>query len=735
MGFASCAEYMETPVLFSEVEAELQLSSVDGWENDLETRLVDGVVEGNVIHDFWLLQYDANGVQVGTMKYYVLEDGQTSVSVKVRKEEGMRYFVIANTFSDSFYALIGDVGTLESFKTVHKIINGLNDLYVHTSPTSGSLMLNGEASFEGDLFKCNLYRTVAKLSLNITNTVGSNVRLLTVQVKNIPKAMYYMDHMLVNASVPFPVASESEFGDFDTVLLGADGNGLDSGQTASLSFYLPRNDRGTVQIQDEKQKNLLAPEYATYVEIIGVNSRNEPVRYRFYLGTEQQEGWFDFNVIPNTLHTVALNFSSEGASDDSRVEELGQVLLTESNSYIINPFSRFASRTYSVPIDRINKFWAADSPYVSGHQIDKVTYAGANVITAETEWEAFIIWQDTDYQAIKFVSGNGITAAADGKSCTGQGMLPFRFQTTADAYGKTTNILVGLRKKDKTDCLWSWHLWVTPYNPDECFSMTWHDGKYSYAVSGGEVHRYEDASSNGLWAGIYKDKFIMDRNLGAGSSKSSGGYDTFGLYYQYGRKDPFLRTKSHRTTSGGTTYVYQTVYTPTVYYTQGSDNVNNWVHEADKRLTDGKIWNDNSLDASSSGKSIFDPCPPGWQIPKKGTFNLLGTTEPNASEEETAAGSRPFGYNMYISAKGEGDTAFFPFTGYLTRASGTLTRNHSMTFADYIFGFIWFDTQSSSSASNMYRYRYSYDGSGVEAKNNTVAKNTANPVRCIRSNE
>jgi hypothetical protein len=234
----------------------------------------------------------------------------------------------------------------------------------------------------------------------------------------------------------------------------------------------------------------------------------------------------------------------------------------------------------------------------------------------------------------------------------------------------------------------------------------------------------------------------MDRNLGAGSAESAGGYKTIGLYYQYGRKDPFMQDMTHRTTSGPSTYVFQTVYSPNVYYANNNqDVIRDWVHDTDKPLTNGKIWNDNSLSSGSTGKSIFDPCPPGWQIPKKGTFDIAGTSTPNVSEDEMKSGQRPYGYNMYISADGEGDTAFFPFTGYLTRASGVVTRHHTATFDQYIYGFCWFDTQSikdkEKDYANMYRYRYRYKGDThpPEADNLRVDKNTANPIRCIRSNE
>ena len=69
--------------------------------------------------------------------------------------------------------------------------------------------------------------------------------------------------------------------------------------------------------------------------------------------------------------------------------------------------------------------------------------------------------------------------------------------------------------------VWSWHIWMTD-KPEV------YDYKNNFIEqSGGQTDGY----------------YCMDRNLGATSAELNGGYETFGLYYQWGRKDPFIGDK------------------------------------------------------------------------------------------------------------------------------------------------------------------------------------------------
>lgn len=131
--------------------------------------------------------------------------------------------------------------------------------------------------------------------------------------------------------------------------------------------------------------------------------------------------------------------------------------------------------------------------------------------------------------------------------------------------------------------LWSWHVWVTDYDPETDYDM--------YA-SGAKM---------------------MDRNLGA-LNTTMGDTRSYGFYYQWGRKDPFMTFVSNDDNAYIKTYpeniniisesseltdINTTIQNPVKIY----KNTVNW-------LTDNTLW--------GSKKTMYDPCPDGWRIPDGG---------------------------------------------------------------------------------------------------------------------
>ena len=155
--------------------------------------------------------------------------------------------------------------------------------------------------------------------------------------------------------------------------------------------------------------------------------------------------------------------------------------------------------------------------------------------------------------------------------------------------------------KDASDkILWSWHIWLTD-KPAE----------HEYANDAGTM---------------------MDRNLGA-TSATPGDVGALGLFYQWGRKDPFLGSsaisgynvaKSTMTwpspvpsdASNGT--IEYAVSHPTAFITRNTDN-NDWYYTGDN-TTDNTRWTE-----SENAKSVYDPCPAGWRVPNGGDDGVWGT--------------------------------------------------------------------------------------------------------------
>ena len=218
--------------------------------------------------------------------------------------------------------------------------------------------------------------------------------------------------------------------------------------------------------------------------------------------------------------------------------------------------------------------------------------------------------------------------------------------------------------------VWSWHIWLTD-KP--------------------EVYDYQNNSipqSGGLTDGYY----CMDRNLGATDATILGDYETFGLYYQWGRKDPFIGDKQEErardTENGGwkdivsafgnsgsltvcnTTYTQaKWVSTPTnsqigtiayatanpmTFLYSGTGNVANWLDIKGLSSTDK---NNICYDPDKSlwrpfQKSNYDPCPVGYQVPRKAMWVGLGTSAVVTD------------YKGFVDTTDAGVEAWFPMAGY-----------------------------------------------------------------------
>ena len=146
--------------------------------------------------------------------------------------------------------------------------------------------------------------------------------------------------------------------------------------------------------------------------------------------------------------------------------------------------------------------------------------------------------------------------------------------------------------------LWSWHVWMTN---DEIKS---------------HVHTNRAGT-------------MMDRNLGALSADPKDRTLTFGLLYQWGRKDPFLSGSNagnsssfvpdvcRSTNESMWTYVQSdqstgtiqyTIENPMTFITSNYENYD-WYYTGDYN-SDVTRW--------AERKTIYDPCPPGWKLPKAG---------------------------------------------------------------------------------------------------------------------
>ncbi|MDR2131599.1 MAG: FimB/Mfa2 family fimbrial subunit, partial [Odoribacteraceae bacterium] len=263
-------EGIETTIALS-LTAAPELPGLAGTRA-LEEPVNEGTGPGYIVEDFWLLQFNENGQRLGSPRYYTMPTVTSTTAVAVIIPPAGKIYrcvLLANIHSDAFNTVLGPVITLADLKTVYKRLSKLKDMY-NAGGLDPDLLMNGTVDVTSTTtsLTCALYRTVAKLTLTLNNTATSGVTITSVQLRNVPDRLFYVDRLLDGDAPPSPSPAQSDVFDLpvDTLDL-APGDAVET-----LRYYLPRNRQGTTGASTEAGKNVGAPGRATYVEIMAVTA-------------------------------------------------------------------------------------------------------------------------------------------------------------------------------------------------------------------------------------------------------------------------------------------------------------------------------------------------------------------------------------------------------------------------------------------------------------------------------
>ena len=290
-------------------------------------------------------------------------------------------------------------------------------------------------------------------------------------------------------------------------------------------------------------------------------------------------------------------------------------LLYGPNCYIVNP-----GESQIIPAAKAYLAWDTRPDLTSLSLSDKVS--------------ADLLWQDTQ----GLITSVGLENGSDKNQYSN-----LKVVTTS---GKTGNAVVAVRigpNGNTSDPIcWSWHIWVTTYNPD---APTGSDKVY--------MHNNGEA-----------DYTFMDRNLGALTTSDSD-INSMGLLYEWGRKDPFTsgtqfgystppRTlydinnntliemdelqsgynpanhngfKHQQVPDGIASMLDKSIQNPMIYY-YGTKSLTDW-YTSLNNTGDPNLW------GATDGKSIFDPCPAGWRVP---TLSSPSSLSPWAKFDSSSSG-------------------------------------------------------------------------------------------------
>ena len=293
---------------------------------------------------------------------------------------------------------------------------------------------------------------------------------------------------------------------------------------------------------------------------------------------------------------------------------------------------------------------------------------------------------------------------------------------------KRGNALVVLKDSEET-ILWSWHIWVVGENLKE---QTFNN--------------------------LANTPTFHNMNLGATTSTFNSS-NAIGLYYQYGRKDPFVIAKAIARPSSAP-YLSGPELTSMTERTDENARVSWSIKNPDTRIirtestqtyksprafgdwclpqgVSENYWGPNN----DNGKTIYDPCPRGYKVPSSAAFeNFSGGVGIekagflfNASDYADTALTED-AYN----ADNIG-IAYFPYTGAMLQ--GRVRKDNK---SDYVYS-------SNENSLHMYRWRGWYwttkityatdnrndvvlflDNSSKTLLTETATRASANNLRCVK---
>lgn len=772
--------YSSEAVSGREVAVTLDLSIADESSNTPRTKAVDDPSGSAApqIRNICVLQYDGKDEDsrlVGDVHYFSIspEDGNVLDDIRLTDSNGAEHtlVILANTF-----ARIPKFETLGTMLSQTRMIDCEADLLGHEGQGEGYpddadyyQRLNGLAVSvvsEGVSLKAKLRRSMARLNIHVSNTGKDGLIIKSIQVRNVPKRDYYITDYRYNASDVLTLRSEAFHDGNDPLHLidyPADVLEYNPGEAQSQDFthYVTCNMRGTIVNEDPSMKNKLCVDgSATRLDVLGFYGpeHDKPIQYSFYLGADLKQ---DFNINPNTAYDYEIKFDGKGnIMSDSRITDFGGIdFEVDSNCYLLNPpLGGESTYTFNV-VHRPNLFWGERY----GH-INETEYAN-NYMYPTDKWYARIIWSDFEMSK---ADAEAFLAVRQGDA-SGSYIDPNqRITVKVPANCPGGNVLVGIYKNPEApeQILWSWHLWITGYVPDRIFGVEPTYQKYIYYVPSGQVHRYSELDKDGkssVWAAgnRYEKAFIMDRAVGSTSDT-----DADAKAYQYGRKDPF--------NGNIPVWTYDSEFNPTrVTGNDGKDNgmvstIAKSILDAPSQIVDGKPnggmntggknvpysvshpttfitgngkfthwtssdvfsvkcnWNDPTPserttyeEISSAGqenKSFFDPCPPGWRLPAKGTASVPQSKIVYYGN----AGSQCFGYYPLAAPSGDASEPLIKFY-FLPMVRDSSTGKPSKANPQYWTG------QTNDITNRFYIF---YNGKTFETANSSELP-TGRPVRCI----
>ncbi len=235
--------------------------------------------------------------------------------------------------------------------------------------------------------------------------------------------------------------------------------------------------------------------------------------------------------------------------------------------------------------------------------------------------------------------------------------------STPDTFAQG-NAVIAAKDADGT-ILWSWHIW--------CASEGWKEQVYK-----------NNAGT------------MMDRNLGATSATAGG------LFYQWGRKDPFPGSSQ----ATGT-------------WSDSSDDISQVKTEQYPMTFYGNFGYYLPNGSWASTKTVNDPCPAGWRVPDGGSNGIWAKASGNTDGFTITAGTGELDFSTVFGSD-ETETIKYPIAGSLYGAGSW---NNVGNWGNY-----WSTTPGDGSTA----YSFAFSKGGTVKPTGTNNRNNGYSVRCLK---
>lgn len=313
--------------------------------------------------------------------------------------------------------------------------------------------------------------------------------------------------------------------------------------------------------------------------------------------SSKPQGWKDITIdeatqtLKITVPQEAKPLAEEGDKEPEKIDQAGTIVLTgtsyagtvkSANLFVglirHEDLSREPANSYIVTKPNVNYTFALAKGDGTPIQAKRVK----------------VLWQTTSTM-VRYVT------MEDQKVSFLSGMVPDKEEPTL----KEGNAVIAAYDENN-EIVWSWHIWSTAEDP-EANTLHYTNG-------------YE----------------VMNRNLGALASDKSTPekqHASMGMFYQWGRKDPFVGLSTYK----------NSLYTIAPMYTEENNRIDIRMvtskedtgtaeyatrHPLDYIITDkikeqDWMWTENNTAWSADRKSVNDPCPAGWRVAPTAAFENL----------------------------------------------------------------------------------------------------------------